>query len=67
MRLIFENVDHGHVVNCDETMWCYVQYFLFTWSPKVVEDVSFEAQRSEKDGFTALASITADGKLLPLV
>ena len=60
-KSILENANKSHVVHVDETLWRYVQYGLFTWAPKGVENVIIETNKSEKEGFTTLATITADG------
>lgn len=64
---IFKIAKHDHIVNVDETMWRCVQSNLTTWSKKGSDGVVIYTGTNDKDCFTALASVTAEGEKLPLI
>lgn len=62
-----EHVDHSHILNCDETFWRCADQGLYTWAPKGSDNIKISTATNEKDGFTALATISLDGNKLPLL
>jgi hypothetical protein len=57
------------IVNCDETCWLVLPKNLLTWTRKGVESVYITPEQggAEKDRITVHASISAEGRKLPLL
>jgi hypothetical protein len=57
------------IVNCDETSWLVIPGFVLTWAPKGAESIHVQMPNGgrEKERITVHASITAEGKKLPLM
>jgi hypothetical protein len=51
---------------CDETTWKVMLNGLLTWARMCTDWISVEATLDEKDAITAVASISASRKKLPL-
>ena len=67
-RSIFQKkVERNRILNCDESFWRQIEYFSRTWAPTGSDNVSIMTKTDPKSGFTFLATICADGSLLPLV
>lgn len=56
-----------YILNCDETFWRCADQGLYTWAPKGSDNIKISTATNEKDGFTALATISLDGNKLPLL
>lgn len=50
---IFQQINHGHAVNAEESFWRCEKYHLKTWA----------LVNSQKAGFTAVATISLSGKI----
>jgi hypothetical protein len=66
IQALLREVDHDCVLNTDETSWCLWPHGILTWCQRNTDHVQALIDGSEKDNFTALATITASGKRLPL-
>ena len=58
--------DLSRIINCDETSWKLYPNGILTWAETGAEDVSVGILGDEKECLTVLASVTADGRKLPL-
>ena len=67
MRKLLTEVPHSRIVNCDETSYCLYPKGLLTWAVVGQDNVKTLIQGNEKDNMTVIASITAEGKKLPLM
>lgn len=65
--LVRLKVPKDHIINVDETFWRCIQSGLYTWAPVGSESVKLETNGTEKDGFTAVATIDAEGRKHDLV
>ena len=63
----FAHVPWSHILNMDETSWHYVFCRGQVLSETGKEEVSAQLPDDYRQGFTAIATITADGKKLPPV
>jgi hypothetical protein len=68
IRLLLRERQHelSHVVNCDETCWRRDPNGILTCAKKGTDGASLDIRGNEKAAITALATITADNKKLPL-
>jgi hypothetical protein len=66
-QLIATAPDLDRVVNCDETCWRVYPNALKTWAPCGSDNVQVTIGGNDKDSFTALCSITAARRKLPMV
>jgi hypothetical protein len=67
IRPLLLGVDHDCVLNTDETSWCLWPHGILTWCERNTDNIHALIDGNEKDNFTALATITASGKRLPLL
>jgi hypothetical protein len=68
MRTSLETVSSlDRVVNCDETCWKVYPDGLRTWMPTGSDHVTISIEGNEKRSFTALCSITAARRKLPMI
>jgi hypothetical protein len=68
MRTLLDTVpDPDRVINCDETCWRVYPDGLKTWMPTGSDHVTISIRGNEKQSFTALCSITASRRKLPMV
>jgi hypothetical protein len=68
MRTLMKTVSNpDRVVNCDETCWKVYPDGLKTWMPSGSDHVATSIGGDEKQSFTALCSITAARRKLPMV
>jgi hypothetical protein len=63
---LFRTVSRSHILNCDETSWRLYPNGILTWAEIGSENVIAEIAGDEKECITAMATITADGRKLPL-
>jgi hypothetical protein len=66
MEELFRSVPWSHILNCDETCWRLYPNGILTWAEIGSENVLAEIDGDEKAGITAMATITADNRKLPL-
>ncbi|OHS93796.1 hypothetical protein TRFO_13773 [Tritrichomonas foetus] len=59
--------DRSHIINMDETCWQVVNANFFTWAKKGSQTVTVNIHDNVKTSLTAIASIDANGKKLPLM
>jgi hypothetical protein len=55
------------VVNCDATCWRVYPDGLSTWAPSGSDHVAISIAGDERESFTALGSVTAARRKLPIV
>ena len=67
MGKLLAEVPHSRIINCDETSYCLYPKGLLTWAVVGQDNVKTLIQGNEKDNMTVIASITAEGKKLPLM
>jgi hypothetical protein len=69
MTTYLRDKSRDKIVNCDETCWLVLPKNLLRWTRKGAESVDIipEGGGAEKDRITVHASISADGRKLPLL
>jgi hypothetical protein len=66
-KLEVSTANWDDVVNCDETCWRICPEGLWTWAQFDSDSVAISIASDEKELFTALCSITAAPRKLPIV
>ena len=64
---LLTEVPLSRIVNCDETSYCLYPKGLLTWAIVGEDNVKTLIRGNEKDNITVIASITAEGRKLPLM
>ena len=67
IRALVKGKDPNFILNCDETCWRLFPSGVLTWGEKGEEDTSVEITGDEKESLTVLATISANGRKLPLM
>lgn len=61
------DIDHDHILNCDETYWHTTEQSKSTWARKGQDNVHIYTDANDKAGMTVLATIDYAANKLPLV
>ena len=67
LKDLLNTVENQRIVNCDETAYNLYPKGLLTWAIRGEDNVKSFIDGNDKENITVLASITADGKKLPLM
>ena len=66
IRQLLSTVDHGRIINCDETSWRAFPNGILTWAETGSDSININVMSNEKESLTVIASIKADGTKIPL-
>lgn len=66
-QVILNKAEPSHILNVDETCWCFQESGEYTWAPTGAESVSIYSSVDEKSNFTCLATINLAAEKFPLV